>query len=72
MFIVSFLLKIKQTNDVVLNNIQRKPFLSLLSQRLLILTGGILEYTMARIRPENRTDTKQQSRLVQQKQFVSR
>ncbi|UJR10632.1 hypothetical protein I4U23_014829 [Adineta vaga] len=74
MLIVSFLLRIKQTNDDVLNKIQRKPFLSVLPQRLLIHTGAILEYIIERFRPENRTERKQpqQTRLVQQKQFVSR
>jgi len=73
LLIVAFLIKIKQTNDVVLNQIQQKPFLSLLPQRLLIFFGGILEYITTRIRPNDRTDTKQQQpRVVQQKQFVSR
>jgi hypothetical protein len=74
MLIVSFLIKIKQTNDGVLNQIQQKPFLFVLPQRLLIFTGAILEYITARIRPNDRTETttQQQPRLVQQKQFVSR
>jgi hypothetical protein len=72
MLIVSFLFQIKQTNDAVLNKIQQKPFLSVLTQRLLIRAGAILEYIMARIRPENHTDIKQQSRIVPSKQFVSR
>lgn len=74
MLIVSFLIKIKQTNDAVLNQIQQKPFLSLLSQRLLIHTGSILDNIIIRIRPNDRKETKQQqqTRSVQQKQFVSR
>jgi len=75
MLIVSFLIKIKQTNDGVLNQIQQKPFLFVLPQRLLIFTGAILEYITARIRPNDLTETtqqQQQPRLVQQKQFVSR
>jgi hypothetical protein len=81
MSIVFFLLKIKQTNDGVLNKMQNKPFLSVLPQRFLIIIGSVLEYMMARIRPDDHTvnelnKTKQQSRLFQkqqqQKQFVSR
>jgi len=72
LLIVSFLLKIKQTNDAVLNQIQQKPLLAVLPQRLLIRAGAILEYIMARMRPENHTYTKQQSRVVPSKQFVSR
>jgi len=75
LLIVSFLIKIKQTNDAVLNQIQQKPFLSLLTQRLLIFTGAILEYITTRIHPNNRTEIKQQQqqpRIVQQKQFISR
>ncbi|CAF1250499.1 unnamed protein product [Adineta steineri] len=72
MLIVSFLLKIKQTNDVILNKMNHKSFLFVLPQRLLIITGILLEYMMTRFRPENRTETKPQSRSVQQKQFVSR
>lgn len=74
MLIVSFLIKIKQTNDGVLNQIQQKPFLFVLPQRLLIFTGAILEYITARIRPNDHTEStqQQQPRLVQQKQFVSR
>jgi hypothetical protein len=72
MLIVSSLFQIKQTNDAVLNKIQRKPFLSVLPQRLLIRAGAILEYIMARIRPENHTYTKQQSGVVPSKKFVSR
>jgi hypothetical protein len=71
LLIVSFLIKIKQTNDTVLNQIQQKPFLSLLPIRLLIFTGAILEYVTARIRPNDRTEIKQ-TRVLQQKQFVSR
>jgi hypothetical protein len=73
LLIVSFLIKIKQTNDVVLNQIQQKPLLSLLLQRLLIYIGSILEYITTRIQPNDRTEIQQQqTRLVQQKQFVSR
>jgi len=73
LLIVSFLMKIKQTNDAVLNRIQKNPFFSLLTQRLLIFTGAILEYITTRIQPNNRTETKQQQpRIVQQKQFISR
>jgi hypothetical protein len=73
MLIVSFLLKLKQTNDTVLNKMQRQP----LPQRLLIHTGATIEYIISRIRPDDRTETKQQqqSQLTQQKsqqQFVSR
>ena len=76
--LVSFLLKIKQTNDAVLNQIQQKPFLSVLSQRLLITAGAMLEYIIERLRSNDQTETKQQqqqqqsSRPVQHKQFVSR
>jgi hypothetical protein len=77
MSVVSFLLKVKQTNDGVLNKIQQKPFLSVLPQRLLISTGAFLEYIMESIRPDDRTvtesnKTKQQSRQKQAQQFVSR
>jgi hypothetical protein len=77
MSIVSFLLKIKQTNDGVLNKIQQKPFLSVLPQRLLISTGAFLEYIIESIRPDNHkvtesNKTKQQSRQKQPQQFVSR
>ncbi len=72
MLIVSFLLKIKQTNDAVLNQMQRTP----LPQRLLIHTGAILEYIIERIRSYDRAERKQQQqqypRLAPPKQFVSR
>jgi len=59
---------------------QQKPLISVLSQRLLILTGAILEYMITCIQSDNRTEddvnkTQQQSRFVQPKQpqqFVSR
>ncbi len=74
--IVSFLLKIKQTNDAVLNQIQQKPLLAVLPQRLLIYTGAMLDYIAARIQSNEPKETKQQeqqqTRAVQQKQFVSR
>ncbi|CAF0946587.1 unnamed protein product [Adineta ricciae] len=74
MFIVSFLLKIKQTNDFVLNKIQRKPFVFIFPQRFFIRMGVILEYFVERLRSENSTERKQPSstRSVQQKQFASR
>jgi len=78
MLVVFFLLKTKQTNDVVLTKIQQKPFLTALPQRLLIIVGAFLEYFIGRIRPDDRTlnelkKTKQQSRLSQQPQlFVNR
>lgn len=75
LLLVSFLLKIKQTNDVVLNQIQQKPFFAILPQRLLIYTGGMIEYLIILLRPCERTETKfqqQQTRTVQNKQFISR
>jgi hypothetical protein len=80
MLVVFFLLKIKQINDVVLNKIQQKPFLTVLPQRLLIIAGAFLEYIVGQIRPDDRTlaelkKTKQQTRLSQQQQqqyFVNR
>ncbi|CAF1065916.1 unnamed protein product [Adineta steineri] len=72
MLIVSFLLKIKQTNDTILNKLNHRSLFFVLPHRLLIITGMLLEYMMTRFRPENRTETKPQSRSVQQKQFVSR
>ena len=70
--IVSFLLRIKQTNDAVLNQIQQKPILFVLPQRLLIYTGSTLDYLILRLRSNEQTERKQQTRHVQQKQFVSR
>jgi len=70
--IVSFLLRIKQTNDAVLNQTQQQPVLFVLPQRLLIYTGSILDYLILRVRPNEPTERKQQTRSVQQKQFVSR
>ena len=74
LLIVLFLSKIKQTNDAVLNQIQQKPFLPVLTQRLLIHAGAIIDYLTILIRPNERTETKsqQQTRTVQNKQFVSR
>jgi hypothetical protein len=63
-------LKIKQINDTVLNYIQQKPLLAILLQRLLIYIGGILDYIVTRIQPNERTEIKQQQ--TRQKQFVSR
>ena len=71
MLIVSFLLKIKQTNDAVLNQTKQTPLL----QRFLIHAGASLDYMIGRIRPNDRTETKQQQqhpRLAPPKQFVSR
>ncbi|CAF3746835.1 unnamed protein product [Adineta steineri] len=72
MLIVSFLLKIKQTNDTIINKLNHRSLFFVLPHRLLIITGILLEYMMTRFRPENRTEAKPQSRSVQQKQFVSR
>ncbi len=74
MLIVSFLLRTKQTNDATLNRMQEKSILSVLPQRLLILTGSMLQYWIERIRPNDRTESKPQQhpRVAQQKQFVSR
>ena len=75
MFIVSFLLKIKQTNDFVLNKIQRKPFVFIFPQRFFIRMGIILEYFVERLRSENSTERKQpppSTRSFQQKQLASR
>jgi len=72
------LLKTKQTNDVVLNKLQQKQFLTALPQRLLILVGAFLDHSIQRIKPDDRTlvelkKPKQQSRLSQQPQyFVNR
>ncbi|CAF1002349.1 unnamed protein product [Rotaria sordida] len=72
--ILSFLLKIKQTNDGVLHKIQQKQFLSGLLQRILILTGNIIEYIIERIQSNDKKENNEQSQLTQQKQqqFVSR
>ena len=67
--IVWFLLKIKQTNDGVLNRIQQQPLFAVLPQRLLIYTGAILDYLAARLQPTERPESKQPTRP---KQFVSR
>ena len=79
LLLISFLLKIKQTNDAVLNQIQQKPFFAILPQRLLIYTGGLIDFLTILIRPCEQTETKssqqqqqQQTRTVQNKQFVSR
>jgi len=78
MLMVFFLLKIKQTNDVVLKQMQRKPVLSVLPQRLLIATGAILDYIMLRIRPSDRTMAElkkmpqQQYPQPQQQHFLNR
>lgn len=78
LLLVSFLLKIKQTNDAVLNRMQQKPFLAVLPQRLLIHAGAIIEYLAERLRPNDgtRVQRKKQpttsTRNVQQKQYVSR
>lgn len=53
--IVSFLLRIKQTNDAILNRIPKKLFLTYLPQRLLILFGILLEFVIERIRPIEQT-----------------
>jgi len=71
MLVVFSLLKTKQINDLVLNKVQQKPFLTVLPQRLLIIAGTFLDYFIGRIRPDDRTlaelkKTKQQSRLNQQ------
>jgi hypothetical protein len=73
---VFFLLKMKQINDVLLTEVQKKSFLTSLPQRFLILTGTFLEYFVGRIRPDDRTLTelkkpKQQSRLNQQPQYFA-
>ncbi|CAF3391124.1 unnamed protein product [Rotaria sp. Silwood1] len=74
MLIVSFLLKIQQTNDVLLHKVQGKRFLSILPQRFLIYTSNIVEHIIERIRPDDIRETKERSQLMQQKQqqFVSR
>jgi len=79
MLMVFFLLKTKQINDVVLNKIQQKRFLTALPQRLLIIAGSCLEYFISRIKPDDRTLTelkkpKQQPRSNQQppQYFVNR
>lgn len=76
LLIVSFLLKIKQINDAILNRISQKSFLTFLPQRFLIYTGVVLEYVTGRLRPteDGQIHTKRSttSRTVQQKQFVSR
>ncbi|CAF2796435.1 unnamed protein product [Rotaria sp. Silwood2] len=74
MLIVSCLLKILQKNDIVLHKIQRKRFLFVLPQRILSLTGNMVEYIIERIRPDDKRETKEQSQLMQQKrqQFISR
>ena len=74
LLIVSLLLKIKQINDVVLNYIQQKPLLTILPQRLFIYIGGILDYIVTRIQPNEPTEIKQQQQQQQTrpKQFVSR
>jgi len=66
----SFLLKIKQINDVVLNKLQQKRVLTVLPQRLLIIVGAFLEYFIRRVSPDDRTlaelkKTKQQFRFSQ-------
>jgi len=73
MLVVFFLLKTKQINDLVLNKMQRKRFLTVLPQRLLIIAGTFLEYFIGQIRPDDHTlaelkKTKQQTRLSQQQQ----
>jgi len=71
MLVVFSLLKTKQINDLVLNKVQQKPFLTALPQRSLIIAGTFLDYFIGRIRPDDRTlaelkKNKQQSRLSQQ------
>ena len=76
LLLVSFLLKIKQTNDAVLNQMQQKPFFAILPQRLLIYAGGMIDFLTILIRPRERPETKSQqqqtTRTNQNKQFVSR
>jgi len=55
MLIIYFLLKSKDINDNLLTKIQRKPFLTALPQRLLILAGTFLELFIVRISPNDRT-----------------
>lgn len=75
---VFFLLKLKQINDLVLNKMPRKPLLTIVLQRFLIVSGAFLAFFIERIRPDDRTltelkKTKQQARTSQQPQyFVNR
>ncbi|CAF4327454.1 unnamed protein product, partial [Adineta steineri] len=48
MLIVSFLLKIKQTNDTIINKLNHRSLFFVLPHRLLIITGILLECMMAR------------------------
>jgi len=72
MLLVFVLLKSKQINDFVLNKVQRKPYLPVLPQRLLVIVGAFLEYFVRQIRPDDRTlaelrkSKSQQSRHNQQ------
>ena len=73
MLVVFFLLKSKQINDLVLNKVQRKSYLSVLPQRLLIFIGTFLEYFIGRIRPDDRTLAElKRSQQQQQQQQQSR
>jgi hypothetical protein len=74
MLVVFFLLKTKQINDLVLNKLQQKPFLTALPQRLLIIVGAFLDRFIGQIKPTDRQlaelkKSKQQPRLNQQPPF---
>jgi hypothetical protein len=74
MLVVFFLLKTKQINDLVLNKLQQKPFLTALPQRLLIIVAAFLDRFIGQIKPTDRQlaelkKSKQQPRLNQQPPF---
>jgi len=71
LLIVSFLLRIKQTNDAILNRIPNKSFLTYLPQRSLILIGILLEFVIERIQPVEQIK-QQQSTSSRTKPFTSR
>ena len=55
MFIIYNLLKVKQTNDLILSVTSQIPLLNNFLQRFLILFGATLEHVAERIRPDDRT-----------------
>jgi len=54
LFIITNLIKVKQTNDCILSSTGRFPLLNIFSQRFLIFFGSTLETIVQRLHPDSR------------------
>ncbi|CAF2053516.1 unnamed protein product [Rotaria magnacalcarata] len=73
LWIVQVLVKTKETNDILLNKIEQKPFLNNLPQRLLIAADTFLENIIGQIKLNESTSTEwKQPRLNSKPQSANR